>query len=566
MNIIFYRTLHTATLVLLVLLLTTPVLNAFADNSTDSELPEGSSGGNQSSAAVRTGSEAEKNLIDRDKDSELLLSSSGDKPAEENREPGPDLCAAGTGAELPVFHEQETGGSEPPGKKDINYPDQDGAEPESFGLTASESPSGSHPGSGCAAMDESFGNGEPGSIRISSVSGPEAQDMSQEFITITTFAEFDTVRSNPGGHYKLGADIAMEGLWTPVGSSAEDFFSGIFDGQGFTIRGLVVDQVLGYGGLFGYVIGAVLKNINLEDVDLSAGSRTGGLVGYAKDSVIENCTVTGTVRGTDNVGGLAGSIENSSLSDCSMAGRVETTAEAGTYVGGLVGISHSSTIKTSSAECRVSGKNGVGGLVGYMWVGSTVINSYAAGSISGTDNVGGLIGRAWRNSVIENSYSSSLVDGSGSNIGGLVGSAHSSITGDCPNNYWDIEASSQPASAVGAGKTTKDMMSLSTYEGWDFNDTWFLADGEMYPVLLWQLTEPAPGPDPDPNPILIQTQNLPRDPFPAFLPEIRKPPGSHRFTLPPTTLHSLYISPLARPGLLTCLRPTCSTWKRCSSL
>jgi hypothetical protein len=58
-------------------------------------------------------------------------------------------------------------------------------------------------------------------------------------------------------------------------------------------------------------------------------------------------------------------------------------------------------------------------------------------------------------------YSTGKVEGSGSNVGGLVGGASnpSLVT----NSVWDIETSEQETSAGGIGKTTAEMKDPQTY-------------------------------------------------------------------------------------------------------
>ena len=67
----------------------------------------------------------------------------------------------------------------------------------------------------------------------------------------------------------LTADINLtEQSWTPIGSYSNRY-TGTFDGEGHTISGL---QVSGgdYVGLFGYVNGGTVQNVNLTNVRVSA--------------------------------------------------------------------------------------------------------------------------------------------------------------------------------------------------------------------------------------------------------------------------------------------------------
>ncbi len=54
-------------------------------------------------------------------------------------------------------------------------------------------------------------------------------------------------------------------------------FTGSYDGSGFAITDLHIDQPNGYNvGLFGYIDGAVIKNVALKNGNVSGNTRVGG--------------------------------------------------------------------------------------------------------------------------------------------------------------------------------------------------------------------------------------------------------------------------------------------------
>ena len=57
------------------------------------------------------------------------------------------------------------------------------------------------------------------------------------------------------GHYVLTADIDMTGVkgFKPIASKKDQGFTGTFDGQFHSIKGLRVEYEKKYAGLFGYV-------------------------------------------------------------------------------------------------------------------------------------------------------------------------------------------------------------------------------------------------------------------------------------------------------------------------
>jgi hypothetical protein len=92
------------------------------------------------------------------------------------------------------------------------------------------------------------------------------------------------------------------------------------------------------------------------------------------------------------------------------------------------------------------------------------------------------------------SYSTGSVSGT-TGVDILVGYSYYYATTSC--NFWDVNTSGRRTSAGGIGKTTAEMMTMSTFTdaGWDFvgetingpNDIWRMCvDGVQYPLLSWQ--------------------------------------------------------------------------------
>ena len=135
-------------------------------------------------------------------------------------------------------------------------------------------------------------------------------------------------------------DIDMTGAeWTPIGT-ADNPFSGTFDGRGYTISGLNYSGE--YAGLFGHVNGGTISNIKLADSSFANGTVSGGICAVNNGGTIENCSV-------DNVavvsGGTAGGIcgQNSgTITDCFFSGEVSSDGKSG----GICG-SNSGTIRSA---------------------------------------------------------------------------------------------------------------------------------------------------------------------------------------------------------------------------
>jgi len=136
-----------------------------------------------------------------------------------------------------------------------------------------------------------------------------------------------------------------------------------------------------------------------------------------------------------------------------------------------------------------SGKN-IGGLVGFN-SGGEITNCCSRGSIRGNSYVGGLVGRNGYGNVTY-SYSTCEVEGN-RHVGGLVGSNSRWNWDNVIACFWDIMSSGQTTSEGGTGKTTAEMQTASTFleAGWDFvdetingtDDIWWILESQDYPRL-----------------------------------------------------------------------------------
>ena len=91
-----------------------------------------------------------------------------------------------------------------------------------------------------------------------------------------------------GGNESLNCTLTddinlTEPNWTPIGSYSDydsNGYTGIFDGDGHTISNLNVNmQTTNNVGLFGYVNGGTVENLNLANVSVSGYYYVGGVVG-----------------------------------------------------------------------------------------------------------------------------------------------------------------------------------------------------------------------------------------------------------------------------------------------
>ena len=166
-----------------------------------------------------------------------------------------------------------------------------------------------------------------------------------------------------GKTVKLGADLDLTDVeWIPIGiNGTGKLFKGTFDGQEYTISNLSIDWSANTtgAGLFGYVPNpAVIKNLNIKNVNVKAQKYAGAIAGQLEENgtsraTIQGCNVDGgtitlAVVNGDNgnhAGGITGyASKNVTIEDCSVK---NLTITAYKDMGGIAG---TATGKTSSGH------------------------------------------------------------------------------------------------------------------------------------------------------------------------------------------------------------------------
>ena len=199
-------------------------------------------------------------------------------------------------------------------------------------------------------------------------------------------------------------DLTGKG-WTPIGTDYDNSYTGTFDGGGHTITGLTFPTNNEYAGLFGWLNRAgTVKNVVMEGVQITSnqiyGGSIGGVVGYSWGT-IENCSVSGSVSGTDYVGGVVGVQIGGSITGCSSSATVKGTVD----VGGVAGQTNSSATLTAcyatgNVTIEIAPKKNIagGGLVGMNAGSRGLLACYATGNVTSTGSstgqvhIGGFLG------------------------------------------------------------------------------------------------------------------------------------------------------------------------------
>ena len=203
----------------------------------------------------------------------------------------------------------------------------------------------------------------------------------------------------------LDKNIDLTGKdWTPIGTSVDNSYKGTFDGGGHTITGLTFTTNDKYAGLFGWLNKAgTVKNVVMEGVQITSnqiyGGSIGGVAGYSWGT-IENCSVSGSVSGTDCVGGVVGAQIDGSITGCSSSATVKGMVDVGGVAGQTNGgATLTACYATGNVTLEIDPKKNIagGGLVG-MNAGSSLLACYATGNVTSTGSstgyvhIGGFLG------------------------------------------------------------------------------------------------------------------------------------------------------------------------------
>ncbi len=315
----------------------------------------------------------------------------------------------------------------------------------------------------------------------------DAADLAQLAFIVNSYNKTSNPEANFSGKIiKIDGEVDLidlsEHLWTPIGIydyvNNSKSFSGTFDGNEKTITGLTISTdsgASGYAaGLFGYIEGGTVKNVNLVNTNItSSKDHVGGIAGYSENGSIQNCTNTGDTSISvpsnsdySRVGGIVGNNNGGTVQGCNNTGTIEASGTGVTNcAGGIVGYNQYAIVQdsynTGTIEASGGTSNYAGGIVGYNE--GNVLNCYNknTGTIeasgTGTNNAGGIAGIV-DGGKIHNCYNigtgTPTVKASGETntnyAGGIVGDVENGTTKNCYNTA-TVEASSTGANDNHAG-------------------------------------------------------------------------------------------------------------------
>ena len=225
----------------------------------------------------------------------------------------------------------------------------------------------------------------------------------------------------------LTSDIDMNGIILEGKSNSSGAFTGVLDGNGFSISNLSFGNAEGANNfaLIPFAQNATIQNLKISGSASFSFSQTeynvvnvGLLVGRASGTTISNCEIA--VDGVQldfsnnsaNVGLIAGNVENCQIYDIVVKSdlRVVLSSDAQYNIGGLVGAFSSSSIRRSLffGAITISSQNQsfdsvfAGGLMGFVQGTNSQIrdNGVSATLTSEFATRGGLIGQVSSNSSV----------------------------------------------------------------------------------------------------------------------------------------------------------------------
>ncbi len=266
--------------------------------------------------------------------------------------------------------------------------------------------------------------------------------------------------------FELTANIDLSRYyWSPIGVSTSSDFSGTFDGNGYIITGLYInDSDATYQGLFSFATGATIHDVGIINSSISASS-CGAIAGRAYNSEIYSCFSNATISGeSDIVGGLVAYHVASSVRNCYNKGSVSGAGDVGGISGSCSGDGEIVNCYNTGAISS-SGSN-VGGIAGLTGQSFTVANCFTTGSVTGSSNYkGAVVGRNyWNQGTVEYCY----WGGSSNNMSYGLGT--SSSTGG--TNYDNVDRVPNLTTLAKENSWYITSSNWNSSHSWSMSSTW----------------------------------------------------------------------------------------------
>ena len=193
---------------------------------------------------------------------------------------------------------------------------------------------------------------------------------------------------------------------------------------------IINSQVVGFNGIAVFcanISNSTINNIVVLNSTISSNKLSGLVIGYSERSNLSNLySYNSEIQASDiYIGGVIGADMYSSLDNVYSNSNVYNNGESRlSGTGGIVGLASGSILNNSISMSKVSGYSDVGGVVGHFENGSTLKNSVSYADVSGNNMIGGVIGACSGYSgdnTLENIKSYARINGNGEFVGGIIG-------------------------------------------------------------------------------------------------------------------------------------------------
>ena len=261
-------------------------------------------------------------------------------------------------------------------------------------------------------------------------------------------SQIATASSVPVGVYEIYSPSEL--AWIIEMSSYHDFTGEtVILKKTIDMNSLPITGLISFAGRFQ----GNRKEIRNLNIDYPTTDNIGFIRTMSSGGQIDNLTLTGVIKGRNNVGGFIGQA-NGSVRVIGIKNSINVIGS--NYTGGIVGKAEKNSVLDISSSINrgyITGVSYTGGLIGSSYGVVQMGNSSNIGVITGTSYTGGFLGSSeTRTTVgISNSTNRGAINGTGSNTGGLIGYVYNYVTLDIDNssNRGAVNGTSQTGGLLG---------------------------------------------------------------------------------------------------------------------
>lgn len=283
---------------------------------------------------------------------------------------------------------------------------------------------------------------------------------------LALLAEQTNTGNGGDAYFLLTEDLCLNGSqnnhWEPIGNASAPFM-GWFNGNGHIVSDMYMTNQV-YSGLFGFTLGADIKDVHIEEANIPYGaypvSNLGLVVGEALNTNIFNCSANGFAGSCmEGSGGIVGLFvadavnETFVIKDCVNHAEISGNSFFG---GGIVGQTRIANGKLLIENCVNYGNVYVDGIDGgIVGEGPFIIkNCENYGSIhSSVSAGGGIAGQTIQTSVIEDCVNHESGEVIANAAGGIVGHSMNAVISRC-GNKGKVQSQNDLGNFVEAGGIT----------------------------------------------------------------------------------------------------------------